>query len=76
VTAGWEPNQTVFDGFFITDFQPRWVSVEIEWLQPAGHLTAVDNIQLTGRCVPEIPAALLCPLGLAALGLIRRRFVN
>lgn len=75
-TQGWETNQSVFKDLLISDDQPKWVSVEVEWLQPDGHLTAVDNIRLTGQCVPEWPVAALAPFGFIALGLLKRRFVK
>lgn len=65
-----------FNEMYINDCQPRWVSVEIEWLQPAGHMTAIDNIKLTSKCVPEFPAAALAPLGLFAFGFIKRKFAK
>ncbi|NLX12088.1 MAG: hypothetical protein GXY44_00330 [Phycisphaerales bacterium] len=53
------------------DFQPRWVSVEAELIQPGGYGVGVDNFILTGQCIPE-PATLSWLL-LGSLALLRRR---
>jgi len=68
----WNP----FNRMSIDDFQPRWMSVEVEWLQPYNYNIAIDNVRLTSQCVPEIPAVLLAPLGLAAFGVIRRKYAK
>jgi hypothetical protein len=45
--------------------QPKWISVEIEFLQPSNVINRVDSVVLTSKCVPEPPttAALLAGLG-------------
>jgi len=42
--------------------QPRWVSVESVFIQPAGVSVWLDNVVLTGKCVPE-PASILGLIG-------------
>ncbi len=42
--------------------QPRWVSVEMTFVQPNGVSVWVDNVTLTGQCVPE-PSGLLALFG-------------
>jgi len=43
--------------------QPRWVSVEIVYTQAPGETVWLDNVILTGKCVPE-PSAMLSIVGL------------
>lgn len=43
--------------------QPRWVSVEIVYTQAPGETVWIDNLVLTGKCVPE-PSALVSLVGL------------
>jgi len=42
--------------------QPRWVSLEVVYVQPTGVSVWLDNVTLTGKCVPE-PSSLLALLG-------------
>lgn len=42
--------------------QPRWVSIEVMYVQPTGVSVWLDNVTLTGECVPE-PSGLLALLG-------------
>jgi len=42
--------------------QPRWVSVEVLYNQGVAETVWLDNVILTGRCVPE-PSALVALLG-------------
>ena len=42
--------------------QPKWVSVEVTFVQPNGVSVWLDNVNLTGKCVPE-PSGLLLLLG-------------
>jgi len=56
--------------------QPRWVSVEVVFTQAPGEAVWLDNVFMTGRCVPE-PSSLAALLGLctavpAAVKLRRR----
>jgi len=62
-------NSTLF-----AKFQPRWVSVEVELLQPGLDHVGVDNFIMTSQCVP-LPGTVLL-LGSGLLGIIgfRRRF--
>ncbi|MBP6965591.1 MAG: hypothetical protein KBC96_14435 [Armatimonadetes bacterium] len=57
--------------------QPRWVSVEAVYVQPDGVGVWLDNVNLTGQCVPEPSGIALLLGGIApiALGgrLIRRK---
>ena len=47
--------------------QPRWVSVEVNFLQAPGEAVWLDNVWVTGECVPE-PAGILAMLaGISAL---------
>ncbi len=55
--------------------QPRWVSVEMTYVQPAGVSVWVDNVNLTGQCVPE-PSSLLVLLGGIAPLAFGRRFIR
>jgi len=57
----------------LLDYQPRWVSVEIEFMQPDGTLVYVDNVYLTGQCLPEPATLSLLGLGLLAIARRRRR---
>lgn len=52
------------------DFQPRWASVEIQFMQPApADIIRVDNVILTSECIPEPSTILLvaCGAGFAVL---------
>ncbi|MCL5103636.1 MAG: hypothetical protein M1133_05920 [Armatimonadetes bacterium] len=60
------------DGVIFKDFQPRWVSVEIELIQTPLEIVVVDNFILTSRCVPEPMSVMLGVLGLGAVGTFRR----
>lgn len=42
--------------------QPRWVSVEATYVQPSGVSVWLDDVTLTGQCVPE-PSSLLALIG-------------
>lgn len=53
-----------FDRFSLPTLQPRWVSVEVSYLQAPGEAVWLDNVVLTAECVPE-------PSG--ALAMLRRR---
>lgn len=58
------------------DTQPRWISVEIEFMQPADSVSYIDNVILTGVCQGEevIPEpATMSLLGLGLLAALRRR---
>ena len=56
---------------WFADFQPRWVSVEVELIQWPGEVVWIDNLELTAKCVPE-PAAILALLtGIVGLGAFR-----
>ncbi len=55
------------DSTLFANFQPRWVSVEAELIQPGGYGVGVDNFILTTQCVPEPAALLLLVLGGLAL---------
>lgn len=55
----------------ILDYQPRWVRVNIEFMQPPETFTFVDNVTLTAVCVVPEPTTLLL-LGLGALALRRK----
>ena len=55
--------------------QPRWVSVEMTYVQPAGVSVWVDNVTLTGQCVPE-PSGLLALFGGIAPLVIGTRFIR
>jgi len=57
----------------LLDYQPRWVSVEIEFMQPDGVNMFVDNVYLTGQCLPEPATLSLLGLGLLAIARRRRR---
>lgn len=58
----------------VLPIQPRWISVEIEFLQPPGTVNLVDNVTLTSKCVPEPGAIASLATGLLGLvGLIRYR---
>ncbi|NLX12176.1 MAG: PEP-CTERM sorting domain-containing protein [Phycisphaerales bacterium] len=59
------------DEELFAEFQPRWVSVEAELIQPGGYGVGVDNFILTTECVPE-PATLSLVLVLSGLALSRR----
>ncbi len=55
--------------------QPRWISVEVVYNQAAGEAVWLDDVVLTGRCVPE-PTGLAClasALGALVTGLKLRR---
>lgn len=39
---------------YLPDTQPRFVSVEIEFMQPTGVQIFVDNVIMTGMCVPDV----------------------
>lgn len=54
--------------------QPRWVSVDIVFTQPVGVSVWLDNVVLTGKCVPE-PAGVLALIGGCSvfLGVFRLR---
>ncbi|MDH7602260.1 MAG: PEP-CTERM sorting domain-containing protein [Armatimonadota bacterium] len=45
--------------------QPRWVSVEITYTQAPGETVWVDNVILTGKCVPE-PSSMIGLVGLCS----------
>ncbi len=59
------------DSTLFANFQPRWVSVEAELVQPGGYGIGIDKFILTSQCVPE-PAALSL-LVLGGLASLRRR---
>jgi hypothetical protein len=46
----------------LLDVQPRWVSLEVVYTQPAGTGVWMDNVTLTGKCIPE-PSSLLALFG-------------
>ena len=59
----------------VLPIQPRWVSVEVRLVQAYGEIVWLDNVVLTGKCVPE-PSSLLALLsgcGLIPSGLWLRR---
>ncbi|MGC8862723.1 MAG: hypothetical protein ACP5R5_08100 [Armatimonadota bacterium] len=60
---------------FLLPLQPRWVSVEVVFTQAAGESVWLDNVVLTGKCVPEPSgiAALLGACGALAAGVRTRR---
>lgn len=54
--------------------QPRWVSIEVSFLQAAGEAVWLDNVVLTAECVPEPSGALAMIAGIGPiLGLLRYR---
>ena len=56
--------------------QPRWVSVEVKFTQPEGVSVWLDNLNLTGQCVPEPSGLLIMLTGAAPLALTLRRFMK
>ncbi len=52
-------------------YQPRWVSVEIQFLQPLGTITYTTNVILSPQCDPQPATMTLLRLG--GLTLFRRR---
>jgi len=55
-----------FDQIYLP-LQPRWVSVEIEFLQAPGEAVWVDNVWVTGECVPEPGSILAMLAGIGSL---------
>ena len=65
-----------FDRFELRDptgkrVQPRWISVEIEFLQPDNVINRVDSVVLTSKCVPEPSVLVAMMSGLGGLGVLR-----
>ncbi|MCL5103824.1 MAG: hypothetical protein M1133_06875 [Armatimonadetes bacterium] len=60
------------DNTLFKNFQPRWVSVEIEFIQDPAEIVWVDNVILTSRCVPEPMSVMLGFLGLGSVGAFGR----
>lgn len=55
--------------------QPRWVSVDIIFDQAAGESVWLDNVVLTGQCVPE-PSGMLILLSGGVPLILGRRFIR
>jgi hypothetical protein len=62
----WFTTKNPFDRI-ILPIQPRWISVEIEFLQPSGAINLVDNVILTSKCIPEPGAMASLVAGLMGL---------
>lgn len=65
------------DGIIFKNIQPRWVSVEIKFIQDPAEIVWVDNVILTSKCetsnyVPEPMSVMLGVLGLSAVGTFGR----
>lgn len=71
----WFTTKNPFDRV-VLPIQPRWVSVEIEFLQPAGVINMVDNVVLTSKCIPEpsvIASLAMGLMGFMGVGRFRRK---
>lgn len=57
-----------FDRILLPE-QPRWISVEVLYVQASGESVWLDDVILTGRCIPE-PSSLASLIGGFAVALV------